>query len=63
MINFTLEPYFQERLQLIFTDASLYLPCFDESHNSTLKKGQMDRHERFRDSSSNIVQTRYLTYV
>ena len=37
MINFGLTPYFQELLQLILTDASFYVPCFDESHNSTLK--------------------------
>ena len=61
MINFILAPYFQERLQLIFTDALLYVSCFDESHNSTLKKSQIDRHEHFWDSSSNIVQNRYLT--
>ena len=60
MINFGLAPYFQEFIQLILTDASFYVPCFDEGHNSTLKKGQMDLHVRFWDNSSNIVQTRYL---
>ena len=60
MINFALAPYFQEFIQLILTDASFYVPCFDESHNSTLKKGQVDLHVRFWDNSSNIVQTRYL---
>ena len=59
MINFGLAPYFQELLPLILTEASFYVPYFDESHNSTLKKGQMDLHVRYLDNYSNIVQTRY----
>ena len=39
MINFSLAPYFQEINQIILTDASFYVSCFDETHNSTLKNG------------------------
>ena len=38
MINFSLAPYFQEINQLISTDASFYVSCFSETHNSILKK-------------------------
>ena len=47
MINFGLALYFQELLQLILTDALFNVHCFDESHNSTLKKGQTDLHVLF----------------
>lgn len=57
MINFGLAPYFQELLQVILTDASFYVPSIDESHNSTLKNGEMDLHVRFWENSSNIAQT------
>ena len=47
MINVDLAPYFQELLQVILTDASFYITCFNESHNSTLQKIQKDLQVRF----------------
>ena len=47
IISFDLAPYFQELLQVILTDASFYVTCFNESHNSTLQKGQKDLQVRF----------------
>ena len=40
--------------------ASYIVPCFDESYNSVIKKGQMDVLVRYWDVRLNKVNTRYV---
>ena len=47
MINFVLTPYFKSFLEESLKESLCYVCCFDESHNSSIKKGEMDFHERF----------------
>ena len=47
MINFGLAPYFQSILDEALREAPYHVRCFDESHNKSVKKGQMDMHIRY----------------
>ena len=59
IINFGIGPYFQSLLDLALKEAPYFVCSFDESYNSTIKKGQRDMIVRFWDDSTNIVSTRY----
>ena len=59
MINFGLAPYFKSLLEESLKESRYYVCCFDESHNSSIKKGQMDFHVRFWENRTNTVSTRY----
>ena len=43
-MNFGLTPYFREMLHIALPEALFYVLCFDESHNSAIKKGQVNLH-------------------
>ena len=55
-----LAPYFKEMLLDQLRKASYIVPCFDESYNSVIKKGQMDVLVRYWDVRLNKVNTRYV---
>ena len=55
-----LTPYFKEMLLYELKKASYIVPCFDESYNSVIKKGQMDVLARYWDVRLNKVNTRYV---
>ena len=59
IINFGIGPYFQSSLDQALKEAPYLVCSFDESYNSTIKKGQMDTIVRFWDNSTNMVSTRY----
>lgn len=59
IINFGLAPYFRSMLEETVKEAPYHVRCFDESHNKSLQKGQMDMHLRFWDDTTNAVKTRY----
>ena len=50
-----LTPYFKELLGKV----EHFVCLFDESHNHVTKKGQMELHVQFWDSTTNSVKTRY----
>ena len=55
-----LAPYFNEMLLDELKKASYIVPCFDESYNGVIKKGQMDVLVRYWDVRLNKVNTRYV---
>ena len=55
-----LAPYFREMLLDELKKASYIVPCFDESYNSVIKKGQMDVVVRYWDVRLNKVNTCYV---
>lgn len=59
VINFGIAPYFRLLLEENIREAPYHVRCFDESHNKSVHKGQMDMHIRFWDQTSNTVKTRY----
>lgn len=59
IINFGLAPYFRSLLEESIKESTYHVRCFDESHNKSVHKGQMDMHIRFWDNTSNTVKTRY----
>ena len=59
LINFGLAPYFKLLLEESLKETPYYLCCFDKSHNSLIKKGQMYFHLRFWENTTNTVSTRY----
>ena len=54
-----LAPYFKELLGKTLSEVEHFVCLFDESHNHVIKKGQMDLHVQFWDSTTNSVKTRY----
>ena len=59
LVTFGVAPYFKEILCRTLKDLEYLVWQFDESHNSVIKKSQMDLHVRFWDSNVNQVKTRY----
>ena len=55
----TFIPYFKEVLTKSLMELEHYVCLFDESYNNILKKGQIDMHMRYWDTSLNTVKTRY----
>ena len=55
-----LAPYFKEMLLDELKKASYIVPCFEESYNSIIKKGQMDVLVRYWGVRLNKVNTRYV---
>ena len=55
-----LAPYFKEMLLGELKKASYIVPCFDESYNSVIKKGQIDVLARYWDVRLNKVNTHYV---
>ena len=51
--------YFKEVLIKSLMELEHYVGLFDESYNDIVKKGQMDLHVRYWDTSLNTVKTRY----
>ena len=58
LVCHALAPYFKELLGKT-SEVEHFVCLFDESHNHVIKKGQMDLHVRFWDSTTNSVKTRY----
>ena len=54
-----LAPYFKELLGKTSSEVEHFVFLFDEYHNQVIKKGQMDLHVRFWDSTTNSVKMRY----
>ena len=59
IINFGSGPYFQSLLDQALKEAPYFVCSFDESYNSTIKKGHMDIIVQFWDNSTNMVSTWY----
>ena len=59
MISFGLALYFKSFMEESLKESPYYVFCFDESHNSSIKKGQMDFHVRFWENATDTVSTRY----
>ena len=51
--------YFKEVLIKSLMELEHYVGLFDESYNDIVKKGQMDLHVRYWNTSLNTVKTRY----
>ena len=52
-------PYFKEVLTKSLVELKHYVCLFDESYNKVVKKGQMDMHIRYWETSLSAVKTRY----
>ena len=52
LVCHALAPYFKELLGKT-SEVEHFVCLFDESHNHVIKKGQMDLHVRFWDSTTN----------
>ena len=52
MTSFGLAPYFKSLLKESLKESPYYACCFDESYNSSIKKGQMDFHELFWENTT-----------
>jgi hypothetical protein len=62
-VVYGLAPYFKSELTDLVSECEFYVVCFDEALNQVAQRGQMDIVVRFWDSSTNAVNTRYLSSV
>ena len=61
VVYYGLAPHFKELLFNNLEEATYIVPCFDESYNRVIKKGQMDVLVRYWDINLSRVNTRYVS--
>jgi hypothetical protein len=62
-IVYGLAPYFKSVLTDMVSECGFYVVCFDAALNQIAQRGQMDIYIRFWNSSTNEVNTRFLSSV